>query len=819
MDEESNIINNEGEEPKGSSSDSNTNKKGIGNFDNSVKFNNLKNNQSKQSKKPGDAAVEKLGKHATRAALNAATGGSYEALRNTPVVGNLAKNVENTAGKLASQVKNEVLGGSGKSGSLLGKYKKFYIISSIGTAILPYVVLLIILSAIILPLTFSVNEVKKFIERATNFNDFYGFKTNEELSQQMYEKADKVVETYSDLSRESLLGIVYYGFITPEEYLDSLDSIEEDDKDKLDFGEMKKTMFTMATQLVYSTVTFNNNLVPVLHEDIDPDTGKILNSWYEYECPSGTYTIHSNKKSFCDSNGVATYKDGPGSLDYSTADMCYDLVSDANIAEFIGKPKFDKSKKCVTINYETNTANSKEKVENFLRYGLLPFTYFGYNPNGIFPYSLFVVVPKDHLGSEAYKWKKMVTPFSSIAKDSDEKNANTDLYVYNIPMHKIGSGKDVDYYSALSKDDKKVIEDAIAMIDAVIDSSKSATIADKYYIPGAVSLPLDFTYEDPIENTILNHISSDFGPRTYPYSGYHSGIDFPAATGKPIYAFMDGVVQATEEVLGTNCGIGVRLTHDIDGDGIYDYRTVYCHMSSRAVNVGDIVNNGQQIGSVGSTGRSTGPHLHFEIHEVNTPVDPKPYLIDLIKNQSSLARRNSNISLNVSELESAYNNEMNGKFGTRDGVATAAKFLVDNLNGLPYFCSGYTQKIIESTWYTNQLVTDKSCSNYNKSSNYGMDDSGFVSWALTQNGFATRRYTYSELLSLGDSVLMSDSSVKVGDIAYRGNRVGIIIQINSEKAVIAYIDKDLGLTTAIVDRELAVSLFPNAILMNNVYKK
>ena len=116
---------------------------------------------------------------------------------------------------------------------------------------------------------------------------------------------------------------------------------------------------------------------------------------------------------------------------------------------------------------------------------------------------------------------------------------------------------------------------------------------------------------------IGGHITSGFGMRRHPVLGYsrlHAGIDFGAAYGSPIYAVSDGRVSFS----GWHGGHGnyVRLEH---GGG---FGTGYGHMSRIAVGSGSTVRAGQVIGYVGSTGLSTGPHLHYELYRNNTPVNP-----------------------------------------------------------------------------------------------------------------------------------------------------------------------------------------------------
>ena len=112
-------------------------------------------------------------------------------------------------------------------------------------------------------------------------------------------------------------------------------------------------------------------------------------------------------------------------------------------------------------------------------------------------------------------------------------------------------------------------------------------------------------------------VTSNFGMRRHPILGYnrmHAGIDFKARYGTPIVAVSDGRVSSAGRSGG--CGIQVRLEH---GGGL---ATRYCHMSRMAVNAGQSVRRGQVIGYVGSTGLSTGPHLHYEMYRGGRAINP-----------------------------------------------------------------------------------------------------------------------------------------------------------------------------------------------------
>ncbi len=123
---------------------------------------------------------------------------------------------------------------------------------------------------------------------------------------------------------------------------------------------------------------------------------------------------------------------------------------------------------------------------------------------------------------------------------------------------------------------------------------------------------------DPIANS---YITSGFGGRADPFGGgsqFHKGIDFEADVGDPVLAVADGVVSYS----GVRSGYGnvVEVDH---GNG---YVTRYAHNSKLERSVGDLVRSGQEIAKAGSTGRSTGAHVHFEVWQDGVVVNPRKFL-------------------------------------------------------------------------------------------------------------------------------------------------------------------------------------------------
>lgn len=122
----------------------------------------------------------------------------------------------------------------------------------------------------------------------------------------------------------------------------------------------------------------------------------------------------------------------------------------------------------------------------------------------------------------------------------------------------------------------------------------------------------------PVSNKDLSRIASGFGYRIdpiYKTIKLHPGLDFAAPQGTPIYATADGVVTTAGN---TNNGYGIHVVIDHG----YGYETLYGHMVRAKAKVGQRVKRGDLIGYVGSTGKSTGPHCHYEVHKNGQKLDP-----------------------------------------------------------------------------------------------------------------------------------------------------------------------------------------------------
>jgi murein DD-endopeptidase MepM/ murein hydrolase activator NlpD len=131
----------------------------------------------------------------------------------------------------------------------------------------------------------------------------------------------------------------------------------------------------------------------------------------------------------------------------------------------------------------------------------------------------------------------------------------------------------------------------------------------------------------PVSNRQLERIASGFGVRIdpiYKILKFHAGLDFTAPTGTPVYATGDGVVEAADYQAG-GYGNNIWVRHG------YGYRTHYAHMVKLKSVVGQKVQRGEVIGWVGSTGKSTGPHLHYEVERNGEKIDPVHFFYNDLK--------------------------------------------------------------------------------------------------------------------------------------------------------------------------------------------
>jgi murein DD-endopeptidase MepM/ murein hydrolase activator NlpD len=146
-----------------------------------------------------------------------------------------------------------------------------------------------------------------------------------------------------------------------------------------------------------------------------------------------------------------------------------------------------------------------------------------------------------------------------------------------------------------------------ALLLAVLGSTPVRPLALTDLVPGAV-------VTQPFGCSPLELEPVDL---SCPTRHFHTGIDLAAPMGTPVHAAAAGVAKVVD---GPGYGLHVIVTHDRRA------QTLYCHLSAALVKTGDTVGRGELIGLVGSSGMSTGPHLHFEVRLDGSPVNPIGWL-------------------------------------------------------------------------------------------------------------------------------------------------------------------------------------------------
>lgn len=189
------------------------------------------------------------------------------------------------------------------------------------------------------------------------------------------------------------------------------------------------------------------------------------------------------------------------------------------------------------------------------------------------------------------------------------------------------------FASPASADEFEIEQEEI-FPDVINYYSNGFTVTSKFYPTAYKIAPI--TMPVMVWPTDDKTISSDYGWRPRPCkscSSDHKGIDFVPGKGEPVYAAMDGIVSRVAYGHGFGgYGQHIYIEHiaNFNDEKFYSWKTVYAHLeigtTPENVKVGSIVKAGDIIGTVGNTGTSTGPHLHFELLVEGENVDPEKYL-------------------------------------------------------------------------------------------------------------------------------------------------------------------------------------------------
>ena len=286
-----------------------------------------------------------------------------------------------------------------------------------------------------------------------------------------------------------------------------------------------------------------------------------------------------------------------------------------------------------------NLAYRKIKTRKRIKFGviilfLLAAALFGFRSFIILLNTPYFETPKDRLQTREIEHLRL--NYALLNKKMDQLNAVVDAIedrdnnLYRVYFNKSAIPDSIRKEGFLGKNRYKILE-GYDNSQLVINTTKRIDVLSKELAIQSKSLDDILKLADaksdllaaipaiqPVRNENLKQMASGFGYRTDPFTKarkMHEGMDFTAKTGTPIYATGDGVVARADN---TASGYG---NHIVIRHG-FGYETLYAHLSKYKARAGQRVKRGDVIGYVGSTGRSEGPHLHYEVHKDGKVVNP-----------------------------------------------------------------------------------------------------------------------------------------------------------------------------------------------------
>ena len=288
--------------------------------------------------------------------------------------------------------------------------------------------------------------------------------------------------------------------------------------------------------------------------------------------------------------------------------------------------------------YNTNTLRY-EKLETPLRVRLL--RVFGFIAAALVTAALisyiafqFIGSPKEKILAQQNKdlkdsYKDLEDDLQSVQQQMKElEKRDNDVYraIFEAnPIPDSARAKELENKQEVAKVEKIKDNQLVASITNTLNSLKSRIEAQKKsydqvdeLVKNKEELLSHTPAIQPVSNKDLSRIASGFGSRidpVYKTVKFHYGLDFAAPQGTPIYATADGTVT-TAGSTGNGYGNHVVINHG------YGYETLFGHMVRVKVSNGQAIKRGEVIGWVGSTGKSTGPHCHYEVHKNGEKIDP-----------------------------------------------------------------------------------------------------------------------------------------------------------------------------------------------------
>jgi murein DD-endopeptidase MepM/ murein hydrolase activator NlpD len=298
------------------------------------------------------------------------------------------------------------------------------------------------------------------------------------------------------------------------------------------------------------------------------------------------------------------------------------------------------------IRYQFNTKSLKiEKVQVTLKERmkrLLSVLAFGLVFSAVvigFAYNFFSSPKEKMLQREIEQYKlqyKMLNDrldlFSAVLDDLQDRDDNIYRVIFEaepVPnsVRKAGYGGTDRYAKLEGYGNSEIIKNTTKKLDIITSRLyvQSKSFDDVFSLAKSKEkLAASIPAIQPLANNDLRRVGSYFGYRTDPFykvAKFHEGMDFTAPVGTPIHATGDGVVLKVERERG-GYGNSILISHG------FSYETLYAHLSKINVQRGQVIKRGQVIGLVGNTGKSTAPHLHYEVHKSGSPINPINYFFN-----------------------------------------------------------------------------------------------------------------------------------------------------------------------------------------------
>ncbi len=266
---------------------------------------------------------------------------------------------------------------------------------------------------------------------------------------------------------------------------------------------------------------------------------------------------------------------------------------------------------------------------------------------GTFLYIKLLNGKVDQLKSESLRYKQEVETLHSLSQTLKEENEQLNVLKQQLVAlieentDKLNSMKshlrEVEEIIGIGPDLNATFSDRVEQLKAHEEETKKRIAADIQH--EVKQKQITAIQKALLMNSIPNgkplnykRIGSPFGYRIHPVTkrkSFHAGIDLPAKHGTPIYAPASGVVVYADKK--GPYGNFLLLAHS------YGFKTAYGHLSRFAVKSGEYVSKGQKIAYVGSTGRSTGPHLHYEVRYLTKWLDPKQFMFIHLDNINEIS--------------------------------------------------------------------------------------------------------------------------------------------------------------------------------------